>query len=111
MDNTLGKIKSIKFGYGGYQDTILGFTIELGGESWGTAVFFGTWDPETVKRSEHTRWSEEDRTKGLADASRKISALLKEAKVNDMSQLVGKPIKAEFDGNMLKDWRILTEVL
>jgi hypothetical protein len=42
---------------------------------------------------------------------RYVSKLLKEAKVDSVEKLKGKPIEATFDGNMLKEWRILTEVL
>jgi hypothetical protein len=36
---------------------------------------------------------------------------LKDAKVNSVDELKGKPVEVTFDGNMLKEWRILTEVL
>jgi hypothetical protein len=42
---------------------------------------------------------------------RYVSSLLKDAKVNSVDQLKGKPVEVTFDGNMLKSWRILTEVL
>ena len=37
--------------------------------------------------------------------------ILKDAKVNYVSQLVGKPVEVEIEDNMFKDFRILTEVL
>ena len=40
-----------------------------------------------------------------------LSKTLKEAKVSDVKDLVGVPVEIEFEGNSLKDWRILTEVL
>jgi hypothetical protein len=40
-----------------------------------------------------------------------VSKLLKEAKVNSVDKLKGIPVEVTFDGNILKDWRILTEVL
>jgi hypothetical protein len=42
---------------------------------------------------------------------RYVSKLLKDAKVNSVDELKGKPVEVTFDGNMLKEWRILTEVL
>jgi hypothetical protein len=42
---------------------------------------------------------------------RYVSTLLKEAKVNSVDMLKGKPVEVTFDGNTLKSWRILTEVL
>lgn len=40
-----------------------------------------------------------------------ISKLLKEAKVDEVYQLKGKPVEVTFEGNMLKEWRLLTEVI
>jgi hypothetical protein len=40
-----------------------------------------------------------------------LSKLLKEAKVDSVDQLKGKPVEVTFDGNLLSEWRILTEVL
>jgi hypothetical protein len=42
---------------------------------------------------------------------RYVSKLLKDAKVSSVDELKGKPVEVTFDGNMLKEWRILTEVL
>jgi hypothetical protein len=36
---------------------------------------------------------------------------LNDAKVNSVDRLKGVPVEATFDGNLLKEWRILTEVL
>ena len=44
-------------------------------------------------------------------AQQKLWKLLKEAKVNCVSQLLGKPVEVEIENNLLKSWRILTEVL
>jgi hypothetical protein len=40
-----------------------------------------------------------------------ISKILKDAKTNNVSALVGKPIKLNIESNTLKKFRILTEVL
>jgi hypothetical protein len=42
---------------------------------------------------------------------RYLSKLLKDSNVNSVDKLKGVPVEVTFDGNMLKDWRILTEVL
>jgi hypothetical protein len=42
---------------------------------------------------------------------RYVSKLLKEAKVDSVDKLKGKPVEVTFEGNTLKSWRILTEVL
>jgi hypothetical protein len=40
-----------------------------------------------------------------------LSKLLKDAKVRSVDKLKGIPVEAIFDGNVLKEWRVLTEVL
>jgi len=37
--------------------------------------------------------------------------LKKDAKVNSIDKLKGIPVEVTFEDNMLKEWRILTEVL
>ena len=49
--------------------------------------------------------------KQFIDTINLISKLLTEAKVNSIDQLKGKPVEVEFEGNTLKGWRILKEVL
>lgn len=108
----LGKIQSVRFGHGGYQDAMIGLSLTFGGEGWGVGAFInGGWDAATMKRSEHAKWTEAERTAQQAELVVKISELLKAAKVNDVSKLLNIPVECTFDGNMLKDWRILTEVL
>ena len=64
-----------------------------------------------IKSSEHTQWTEQDRTNNIDDTVRFVSKLLSDAKVNSVDRLKGMPVEATFDGNLLKEWRILTEVL
>lgn len=111
MEKKLGKIESISFGHGGYQDSMLGLQVTLSAKSWGVGDFKGTWDAELIKHSEHTNWSEEDRDKGYSDTMRFLSKLLKDAKVSTVDKLKGVPVEVTFDGMMLKEWRILTEVI
>ena len=111
MEKRLGKITSVNFGLGGYQDAMLGLTIGLGNGSWGVSDFKGTWDAETIERDEYTKWTEEDRTKGYDETMRYLSKLFKDAKVSCVYKLKNIPVEVTFDGNLLKEWRILTEVL
>jgi hypothetical protein len=111
MEKKLGKIKEVRFGLGGYQHTMIGLTVELGAKGWGVNDFKGSWDAESVKRSEYTQWTEEDRDKGNTDTMRFLSKLLKDAKVVSVDQLKDIPVEVTFDGMMLKEWRILTEVI
>lgn len=108
----LGRIKNLRVGHGGYQDSMFGVSFDLGGEAWGVADFIGMWSPALIgPRSEHAKWSEADRDKQFAEVCHKLDKLLKEAHVNDVMKLVGKPVEVIFDDNMLKSWRLLTEVL
>ena len=111
MEKKLGKIESVRFGLGGYQDACLGLSVTLSASGWGVGDFKGSWDAESVKRSEYTKWTEEERSKGYDETMRYLSKLLKDAKVDSVDKLKGVPVEVTFDGNMLKEWRILTEVL
>ena len=111
MEKRLGKIQSARFGHGGYQDGCIGLVVTLGDGTWGVGDFKGTWDPELVKCSEHSKWTEEDRTKNIDEAVRYISKLLKDAKVDSVDKLKNIPVEVTFDGNVIKEWRILTEVI
>ena len=111
MEKRLGKIEAVKFGLGGYQDAMLGIHVTLGNGSWGVGDSRANWDSEQIKWSEHSKWSEEDRDGWYAEIMRYVSKLLKEAKVDSVDKLKGKPVEVTFEGNTLKEWRILTEVL
>lgn len=111
MEKRLGKIESVKFGLGGYQDCMLGLSVTLSNGSWGVNDSRCEWDSELIKHTEHTQWTEENRDKNYANIMRYLSKLLSEAKVQTVDQLKGKPVECTFEGNTLKEWRILTEVL
>lgn len=107
-EKRLGQIKVASFGFGGYQDAMIGLSLAFGSEGWGVSTFHGAWG---VKRSEYCKWSEEDRVKQLGEACLKLRDLLEQAKVRSVEDLIGIPVEIEFEGNCLKDYRILTEVL
>ena len=111
MEKKLGKIESVKFGLGGYQSAMFGLSVTLSGQAWGVGDFKGTWDCENIKVTEYTKWTEDDRTKNHDELIRFISKLLKEAKVDSVDKLKGIPVECTFDGNLLKEWRVLTEVI
>ena len=111
MEKKLGKIESVRFGHGGYQDACLGLSVTLSGGGWGVNDFKGTWDAEMIKVSEYTKWDEKDRAKGYDETMRFLSKLLKEAKVSSVDKLKGVPVECSFEGTLLKEWRILTEVI
>jgi hypothetical protein len=111
MEKKLGKIESVSFGLGGYQGAMLGLHVTLGNGSWGVGDSRANWDSEQIKWTEHTQWSEEDRNVRYAEIMKYVSKLLKDAKVDSVEKLKGKPVEVTFNGNTLKEWRILTEVL
>jgi hypothetical protein len=106
----LGKIRVARFGFGGYQDAMIGITFDFGSEKdgWGVGDFSGFW---SLPRSKDAKWSETDRLKSLGETVMFIAKLLEQAKVDDVDKLVGKPVECTFDGMTLKSWRLLTEVI
>lgn len=104
----LGKIQSVKFGIGGYDDCMIGLTIGLGGQGWGTSDFWGYWN---TKVEERCKWSDGDRYEELGKMVMHINTILREAKCHDIKDLEGKPVEVCFEDSALKSWRILTEVL
>ncbi len=110
-EKRLGKIKSAKFGIGGYQDCMIGLFVVLDGNGWAVCSSKCAWDAELIKHSEHCKWTEADRSKQYDEIMRFLSKTLSDAKVSSVDKLAGIPIEAEFDGMTLKSWRILTEVI
>lgn len=104
----LGKITEVKFGFGGYQDAQIGISFMFGGDGWGVGTFWGHW---AMARSERTEWTEGERLHSLGETVMKIKQILEDAKVQSVDDLKGVPVECEFDGNLLKDWRVLKEVL
>lgn len=104
----LGSIQKIAFGWGGYQDMMIGLSITLGGKAWGCGDFKGAWG---VEWTEHCKWTEQDRRNDLGEACMFLRDLLTKAKKQTLDQLQGVPIEAIFEGNTLKSWRVLEEVL
>lgn len=103
----LGRIQKATFGFGGYDDAMVGVSFTLGGESWGVGDFRGTW----ATRSERAEWTVEDQLGHFAQAVIFLRDVLAAAKKRDVAQLAGTPIEATFEGNRLSSWRVLTEVL
>lgn len=47
----------------------------------------------------------------IADVTRRINGILKDANVNTVDQLIGKPVEVTIDFANVKSFRILTEVI
>lgn len=107
-EKRLGKIDSAEFGFYPDRDFLMG--VQLGFSLNGCFISDG--GKYTVNISEHCRWETSEREhvvcKTLGDD---IAKLLKDAKVNYVSELVGKPVEVVIENNMFKDFRILTECL
>lgn len=108
MRKELGKIQQASFGWGGYQEAMVGASFTLGGPGWGVVDFWGTWG---IERSDYAKWTEQERIDQLGAVVMRLSDLLTKAKKQTVSALVGVPIEAEFENNTLKSWRVLEEVL
>lgn len=111
MKKELGKISSVTFGLGGYQDACIGIHFTFEGEGWGVGYTKSAWDSNIIKWSKNSKWTEEDRSKQYDEIVRYISGLLKDAKVSTVDKLKGIPVEVEFEGFTIKNWRILTEVV
>ena len=111
MEKRLGKISSIRFGHSGYQDVQIGISFTLSGKGWGVNDFKGYWDAELIEHNNYCKWTENDRDKSYAEIIRYLSKLLKDAKRDTVDELEGIPVEVIFEGNTLKSWRILTEVI
>lgn len=75
----------------------------------GSAVMDG--GKYTVNISPECKWKELNREATATKSIEKIDQILKDAKVNYISELVNKPVEVTMESNAFKDFRILTEVL
>jgi len=104
----LGKISSARWGMGGYQDAMIGLSLDFSMKGSGVGEFYGSW---TTKRDKYTKWSEENRLIEIGKAGMKVAELLELIGGTDVNDLVGTPVEITFDGNRLHSWRVLKEVL
>ena len=108
MNKVLGKIRSVKIGFGGYDDVQFGIRFSLGGEGYGVQDFWGFWGHNAPSGA---KWNEESRRKHFGETFYKIWELMKKAKVQDANKLEGIPIEITFNNGMLVSWKVLEEVL
>ena len=108
IEKKLGKIERVSFGYGGYQECMIGISFDLSCGVYGVSDFWGNWN---LERSDGAQWTEQDRINSLGEMVMRINTLLQQAKVDSVDRLKGIPVEVVFDGQRLKEWRVLTEVL
>jgi hypothetical protein len=112
MKKELGKIQSVDFGLCGYQGACIGISLSFKfDDCGGVATDKSFWDANTVSVTEGSQWNEKTRDEKYAEIMRYVSKLLDDANVSSVNDLKGIPVELEFDGMVLKDWRILTEVI
>lgn len=118
MHKELGKIESVHFGYGGYQDCQIVFELRLKVRTLNShKVFECGWGHLTredlVKAGSNYKWTHDDRIKQIGNATWEVFTLMKAAKVKSFDELVGVPIEATFDSpcGRLLSVRPLEEVL
>jgi hypothetical protein len=105
---SIGKITSIKFGFGGYQDVQFGITIIINTKIGCCCTGMWCW---AHKPDEYCKWTTSDQDKRYMEIMRYVIKLMQDAKVNEIHELIGKPIEATWHNNMLESFRILTEAI
>lgn len=65
----------------------------------------------TVNIDPECKWDKYDRQEVITYKIETVCQILKDAKVNYVSELVGKPVELTIENHRFKDFRILTEVL
>lgn len=106
--NILGKINFAE--YGTIRDYPFLIGLQLGfklGD--GTGVMDG--GAHTINIDKECRWEESERMAAVTVSVEKVYQILKDAKVNYVSELINKPVEVTIEKNCFKDFRILTEVL
>lgn len=103
----LGRIVSATFGFGGYQDAMFGLAVKLGGESWGVNDFTGGW----ATRSERAQYSMDEWRETHVQSIERLRDVLSAAKKQTVDELANTLVEVTLEGNTLKSWRVLTEVL
>lgn len=108
INKKVGKIARATFGWGGYQDVMFGLSLTFSSQSWGCGHFDGQWGMDP---SPDAQWTKESRCIQWGELVGRVAKLLKDAKVTDVSELVGVPVEVTFDGMRFQSFRILTEAL
>lgn len=102
----LGRIERASFGYGGYQDTMFGLTVILASNGSVLRDFWGIFPPppDALNRNDALMFFG-------TECCVRLSSVLSKAKTMSVDKLSGTPIEITLDGNALKSWRVLEEVL
>ena len=107
LEKRLGKIDFAEFG--SMRDYPFQLGLQLGFSMSGSGVMDG--GKYTVNMSPDCVWEIGARHSNLAESLDHLAKILKDAKVNYVSELRGKPVEITLESGIFKDFRILTEVL
>ncbi len=106
-EKVLGKIVRAEFGKVNDMPFLFGLKLDFGFDGGGVS----DGGKYTVNISEHCKWETQSRQEAIEKLVDSIHKLLNDAKVDDVSELVGKPVEITLENSWFKDFRILTEVL
>ncbi|PGE00052.1 hypothetical protein [Bacillus pseudomycoides] len=105
----LGKIVKAEFGTHRDRPFLMGLQLEF---RFGDNSGVSCGGRHLINISDECKWDyEEQKNIAFQKALNYIHKILEEAKVNTVSELVGKPIEIKIENQMYKSFRILTEVL
>lgn len=107
-EKLLGKITSAEFGTIRDYPFLIGLQLrfKMDGSSVGDGGRY------TVNISDEYKWeSSDEKFNAYEKVLKSVNGLLKDAKANYVSELIGKPVEVTLESNTFKDFRILTEVL
>lgn len=106
-EKMLGKITRAEFGRYDPCSFLFGFQLEFSFESGGV----GDGGKYTWNTSEECKWSRQEKLDVIEKMMNLVNRTLGDAKVDYVSQLVGKPVEVTFTNWAFEDFRILTEVI
>lgn len=104
----LGKIKSAEYGIVKDYPFLFGLQLQF---SLGNGAGIGCGCVYTDNISKGCNWTTEKRQCEITKSVDTVHRFLKEAKINYVSELIGKPVEVTIEDNTFKGFRILTEVL
>lgn len=103
----LGKITFAEFGTIRDYPFLIG--LQLGFSIGSAGIMDG--GKYTVNISPECKWKDLNREEAITKSIEEVDRILKDAKVNYVSELLNKPVEVTIENNTFKDFRILTEVL
>lgn len=108
IEKILGKITKAEYGMVRDYPFLFGLQLYF---SLGDGTSIGCGSRYTINISKECRWEESKRKDAIVKAVEEINRILKDAKVDYVSELKGMPVEVEIEKNTFKSFRILTEVL